>query len=624
MKKRLDYPDFVGFVNKYDVFCVSETHTDSNDITDIEGFTYFPKHRTQRYLRKSGGIGIYVRDYIAPFVTIRKNNSEYVLWIVFDKHFLALDEPILLGAIYVPPENSRFFSEELWNEFENEISEILSDNKYVYIAGDTNGRVGTLRDFIITDQHFHDFFEIDESIRSQLDKHVLLENLSIPLERCSRDSRTNTHGYRLIEALRNNNLFLLNGRLFQDKNKGMFTFKDKSVIDYVLATAECFDYIVDFNIIETDALFSDGHNVLYWEIAVPTRNSRKIETIFHSNYPVWKSDLSRSFRSNIDTDAVKELSEHLSNSPSSPSVVDSVTDELQFIFHDAAKRTFPDNLKTSYTYKLTTNKPWFGPKCNLARRNYHDAKCSYNDNPTDETKIRLKNASKAYKRTMNFYIKKHKQTNEAKLRSLNEKNPKKYWKFLNRLKPKSKSIQSPSVQDFFNHFKTINTNTILDNRFDEDFISQQDINEVLNRPINEQEIIKAISGLQNSKTPSPSDNILNEYIKETADLLLPLYCRLFNAVLDSGHLPQTWLEGTIIPIYKNKGDPTDPNSYRPITILSCLGKLFTSILNSRLTTYLDENNLMDQNQAGFRKGYSCSDHIFTLSSLIEIVRKKET
>jgi hypothetical protein len=46
--------------------------------------------------------------------------------------------------------------------------------------------------------------------------------------------------------------------------------------------------------------------------------------------------------------------------------------------------------------------------------------------------------------------------------------------------------------------------------------------------------------------------------------------------------------GNIKPIYKNKGDKMDPKNYRPITILSCLGKLFTTVLSERLTKYSDD------------------------------------
>ena len=43
-----------------------------------------------------------------------------------------------------------------------------------------------------------------------------------------------------------------------------------------------------------------------------------------------------------------------------------------------------------------------------------------------------------------------------------------------------------------------------------------------------------------------------------------------------------WVSGTITPFYKNKGDKFNPKNYRPITIVSCFGKLFTAVLNARL------------------------------------------
>ena len=127
----------------------------------------------------------------------------------------------------------------------------------------------------------------------------------------------------------------------------------------------------------------------------------------------------------------------------------------------------------------------------------------------------------------------------------------------------------------------------------------------------------------NSKSPSPFDNIINEYIKTTRSVLTPIYNKLFNIILETGILPRSWLEGYIIPVFKNKGDPTDASNYRPISILSCMGKLFTSVLKNRITNFIDANNFLNENQAGFRKGYLCFDHIFTLHSLIEILKKKK-
>ena len=103
---------------------------------------------------------------------------------------------------------------------------------------------------------------------------------------------------------------------------------------------------------------------------------------------------------------------------------------------------------------------------------------------------------------------------------------------------------------------------------------------------------------------------------------MPIYVKLFNIILETGNIPEVWTTGIIRPIYKNKGSPQDCNNYRPITILSHLGKLFTSLLNNRLNKYLEENTILEENQAGFRAKYATTDHIFVLYKLIDLLRAK--
>ena len=92
---------------------------------------------------------------------------------------------------------------------------------------------------------------------------------------------------------------------------------------------------------------------------------------------------------------------------------------------------------------------------------------------------------------------------------------------------------------------------------------------------------------------------------------LTLYRKLFNICFDKGSVPDEWLIEIIKSIYKNKGDSTLPENYRHITLLSCLGKLFTSILCNRLGTYASEITLINESQCGFRKRYSTIDHIIS-------------
>ena len=73
-----------------------------------------------------------------------------------------------------------------------------------------------------------------------------------------------------------------------------------------------------------------------------------------------------------------------------------------------------------------------------------------------------------------------------------------------------------------------------------------------------------------------------------------------------------------MPLYKNKGSLNDPDNYRGITLLSCVGKLFTAVLNGRVTKYLDAVGGIGDEQAGFRQGHSTIDHIFALHAIVNI------
>ena len=92
--------------------------------------------------------------------------------------------------------------------------------------------------------------------------------------------------------------------------------------------------------------------------------------------------------------------------------------------------------------------------------------------------------------------------------------------------------------------------------------------------------------------------------------------KLFNLILNFGHFPDTWSQGLINSIFKS-GDKYEPNNYRGICVSSNLGKLFCSILNSRLQNFLSEHNVLSKSQIGFTPQHRTTDHIYTLHTLIQ-------
>ena len=119
------------------------------------------------------------------------------------------------------------------------------------------------------------------------------------------------------------------------------------------------------------------------------------------------------------------------------------------------------------------------------------------------------------------------------------------------------------------------------------------------------------------------DAIINKYIKTTSNQFIEIYEKLFNLIFDTGFIPESWVAGNIIPIYKNIGDSNDPKNFRSITLVSCLGKLFTAILSERLSKYSDDFFVMHENQCGFKQGYCTVDNVFTLYSFFELLKRKK-
>ena len=145
----------------------------------------------------------------------------------------------------------------------------------------------------------------------------------------------------------------------------------------------------------------------------------------------------------------------------------------------------------------------------------------------------------------------------------------------------------------------------------------------INGPILWTEIEKAVRSLKNNKS-SGLDEILNEHIKSTYNLpsMRNVLLKIFNIVFDSKLVPTQWSIGIIIPIYKEKGNKGDAANYRQITLLSCMGKLFTCIINNRFKPFSESQDKITQCQAGFRKGFSTIDHIFALNTLVNLAQNK--
>ena len=205
-----------------------------------------------------------------------------------------------------------------------------------------------------------------------------------------------------------------------------------------------------------------------------------------------------------------------------------------------------------------------------------------------------------------------------KVRSLKSTDSREYWKLIN-IRQVGK-VQA-NLEDVYEHFKELSENstrliTRMETGMDTLGTLEQHFNITeLYKPFDEAEIKKVPQKLKTNKSPC-ADMILNEYIKTSLDQLMPVYVHLFNRVLDTG---DTWLiEKKLCSFAKGKGSALVLGNCRSLTLLSCMGELFTHLLNARLAQFTGRNKLLNGNQAVFIKAYGTVDYIFVSKCLIDL------
>ena len=95
------------------------------------------------------------------------------------------------------------------------------------------------------------------------------------------------------------------------------------------------------------------------------------------------------------------------------------------------------------------------------------------------------------------------------------------------------------------------------------------------------------------------DGFSNRLLKECAEVLSPPLAHVFNCSLQSGVFPTVWKQGLVSPVYKNKGSRSNPKNYRPITLLSCISKVFEGFVRDQLQSHCLLNDALPDEQFGF-------------------------
>ena len=146
------------------------------------------------------------------------------------------------------------------------------------------------------------------------------------------------------------------------------------------------------------------------------------------------------------------------------------------------------------------------------------------------------------------------------------------------------------------------------------WFEDDEITHSLNTEFTEDEVLEVLSSCANKKAVG-RDEIANEHLKGSFSVTGYVWILLFNCILTTGKIVESWRNCIVKVLYKGKGDVGDPNSYRGIAFLSHPYKLFTKLLAKRIYDFVDLVSLPNE-QYGFRKKRSTFDAIAHLRNYV--------
>lgn len=624
-----------------DIVCLSETHlTGGEDKIVVPGYRYYGNERMSVSHRKAGGVAILVNERVYREFTVYplmvKVEGELAIKCVHKSTGYAT----IVSSNYLPPSNSQYgkdpeglFGQLLLMCYEH------NDTDLIYMSGDFNARIGA----------------VQEGLKD--------------CPRTSVDLTVNSHGKSLLEFLNDSQCCILNGR----KLPASYTCHrvlGSSTVDYGIVPQDVLDKVYSFTVINVEQLVNTtmdcghlvgpasalpDHELLCAELkatgtvleehvrGLGAQRSRKRVVSAPRKYQTGFMN-----NENIRVALLRTIDGLLA--------VDNAQMKINEIYEELSKliREEMSMFKKVGKRKATPYKAYWNP---LLTRLWKDMRLAYCNakkflNSRDKRRHKLQYSAVPeiviYREKLRIFDKelrlaKHKYQVEKIAdieRLMHTGNPKKFWDAVNKLGPRSKGKVTCEALDQFGNI-TRDPMTVRelwhkeyanlygrsqDDGYDDEHrtrLLQELSNDEdaqadagLNADISRAEIERAVKSTKDRKACG-LDGIPSEALRN-APCIDALH-KLFRFCFEYGVIPEEWSRCVILPIGKGTTSiSTQPLTHRGLALQSCVYKLYSIILNRRLSCYLENNNRLHDTQNGFRPGRSCMDHIYTLSEIIRM------
>ena len=533
----------INFESKFNVLTLCETKL-TNDIVnmfDIEGYSMFYNNTS----RKSGGVCMYVsNNYCKTFVrndlTLNRTSIE-TLFVEIQHN----KQNILVGVIYRRPGTD-------FDDFYNSLSSILNvtkkENKLIYITGDFN--IDLLK------------FHGDEKILDYVNLFIS-NNLYCTLVYPTRV--TNTTATLIDNIWTNDYNNLINSGIVYSKVSDHFPIFSVFKTNLTLGRSDEIKTISyrDFSTDNVNRFRNDLCEVC-WDLVLNVNHANNaylnflliFESLYFKNFPLVKRKIKVRSTDNIYDSSLKQLIKEKNR---------------------IAKKYSKYPITYGRSYREIRNR--VTNEVRKAKQKYYN----------DKFKENMGNSSKTWK-TIN--------------QVLNRNNNKKICKEL--IINENTITDKNLIADEFNrHFSKIGLE--LASKLPQsqtDFHSYIESRNDLNfefHTVSNHDILTIVSSMKNS---APGfDEISVKILKEVINVIITPITHLCNLSLLTGSVPDKIKIAKITPIHKAK-ETNNLNNFRPISILPVFSKILEKIVFNQLIYFINENNLINENQYGFRSGRS--------------------
>ena len=239
-------------------------------------------------------------------------------------------------------------------------------------------------------------------------------------------------------------------------------------------------------------------------------------------------------------------------------------------------------------------------------------RCMFTQDPLDMARF------KASRNKLRSLTRNLRQTFERRLVSDIKRNPRAFWRYSNtriKTRPVMGALRSSTGE-------TVNTDKrkadILNTFFASVFTQEEDLDlpvptaqegipELSDIEISAEGVERKLLALNQYSAPGP-DSIHPQVLREARHVLSTPLSILYRRSLDTGSVPHAWKLGRVVPIFK-KGDRKEPSNYRPVSLTSVTCKVLESLIRDRLLQHLQDNDLLADNQYGFRPKRSCATQL---------------